>query len=57
MLRFILSHGSIGHIWLGSFKAFLCQDDANLLTLLRNVEPNALRTSMVDTAVAETLSL
>lgn len=40
------SYGSSGHLWQGRFKAFPCQDDAHLLTLLRFVERNALQAGL-----------
>lgn len=40
--RYRRQHGSSGHVWQGRFKAFPCQDDAHLLTVLRYVERNAL---------------
>jgi putative transposase len=43
-------HGSIDHLWQGRFKAFPCRNDAHLLTLLRYVERNALRTGLVHKA-------
>ena len=46
----ILGRGSIGHLWQGRFKEFPCRDDAQLLTVLRDVERNALRAGLVDKA-------
>jgi len=39
-------HGS-GHVWQGRFKAFPIQQDEHLLTVLRYVERNALRSGLV----------
>ncbi|HEU5116037.1 MAG TPA: hypothetical protein VFT74_05105, partial [Isosphaeraceae bacterium] len=36
--------------WQGRFKAFPCQDDDHVVTLLRYVERNALRASLVSRA-------
>jgi len=38
------------HIWQGRFKAFPIQSDGHLLTVLRYVERNALRASLVSRA-------
>jgi putative transposase len=48
--RYRSRHGSIGHLWQGRFKAFPCQDDAHLLTVLRYVERNALTAGLVNKA-------
>lgn len=48
--RYRKRHGSIGHLWQGRFKAFPCQDDAHLQTLLRYVERNAPRAGLVGKA-------
>ena len=45
--RYRRHYGSSGHVWQGRFKAFPCQDDAHLLTVLRYVERNALRAGLV----------
>ena len=45
--RYRRHYGSSGHIWQGRFKAFPCQDDDHLLTVLRYVERNALRAGLV----------
>jgi putative transposase len=45
--RYRRHYGSSGHVWQGRFKAFPCQDDEHLLTLLRYVERNALRAGLV----------
>jgi putative transposase len=39
-----------GHLWQGRFKAFLCQQDHHLLTVMRYVERNALRANLVERA-------
>ena len=39
-----------GRLWQGRFKAFLCQADQHLLTLMRYVERNALRARLVERA-------
>ncbi len=44
--RYRRHHGSSGHVWQGRFKAFPCQDDGHLITLLRYVERNALRAGL-----------
>jgi putative transposase len=43
-------YGTSGRLWQGRYKAFVCQDDHYLLTLLRYVERNALRAKLVDRA-------
>lgn len=42
--------GKVGHVWQGRFKATLAQTDRHLLTVMRYVERNALRASLVDAA-------
>ena len=43
-------YGTSGRIWQGPFKAFLCQGDHHLLTVMRYVERNALRANLVECA-------
>lgn len=43
-------YGTTGRIWQGRFKAFLCQADHHLLTVMRYVERNALRAKLVERA-------
>ena len=43
-------YGTTGRIWQGPFKAFLCQTDHHLLTVMRYVERNALRANLVERA-------
>ena len=50
--RYRKHYGSSGHVWQGRFKAFPCQDDDHLITLLRYVERNALRAGLVERAEA-----
>jgi putative transposase len=45
--RYRRHYGSSGHVWQGRFKAFPCQDDEHLATVLRYVERNALRAGLV----------
>ena len=45
--RYRRHYGSSVHVWQGRFKAFPCQDDGYLLTVLRYVERNALRAGLV----------
>ena len=45
--RYRRHYGSSGHVWQGRFKAFPCQDDDHLRTVLRYVERNALRAGLV----------
>ena len=40
-------HDSSGHVWQGRFKAFPIEQDAHLLTVLRYIERNPVRASMV----------
>jgi putative transposase len=40
-------HESSGHVWQGRFKAFPIEQDAHLLTVLRYIERNPVRASMV----------
>ena len=48
--RYRQHYGSSGHVWQGRFKAFPCQDDDHLLTVVRYVERNALRSGLVSKA-------
>lgn len=41
------SYATAGHIWQGRFKAFPIEDGHHLLTVMRYVERNALRASLV----------
>src|SRR6185295_16459566 len=43
-------YGTTGRLWQGRFKAFLCQADHHLLTVMRYVERNALRAQLVERA-------
>jgi len=43
-------YGSSGHVWQGRFKAFPIQKDGHLLTALRYVEQNPLRSNLVKRA-------
>src|SRR6267378_2674225 len=45
--RYRRHYGSSGHVWQGRFRAFPCQDDDHLATVLRYVERNALRAGLV----------
>jgi putative transposase len=45
--RYRKHYGSSGHVWQGRFKAFPCQNDDHLVTVLRYVERNALRAGLV----------
>ena len=42
--------GGTGHLYQGRFKSFPVQDDEHLLTVMRYVERNALRASLVERA-------
>ncbi len=48
--RYRRHYGSSGHVWQGRFKAFPCQEDGHLVTVLRYVEGNALRAGLVERA-------
>ena len=48
--RYHRHYGSSGHVWEGRFKAFPIQQDEHLLTVLRYVERNPLRASLVKRA-------
>ena len=48
--RFHRKYGTTGRVWQGRFKASVAQADRHLLTLLRYVERNALRSNLVDHA-------
>ena len=48
--RFHRKYGTTGRVWQGRFKASVAQADRHLLTLLRYVERNALRSNLVDQA-------
>lgn len=43
-------HGTSGHIWQGRFKSFPIQQDSHLITVMRYVERNPLRTELVQQA-------
>jgi putative transposase len=43
-------YDTTGRLWQGRFKAFLCQADHHLLTVMRYVERNALRANLVERA-------
>jgi putative transposase len=43
-------YDTTGRVWQGRFKAFIAQEDHHLLTLMRYVERNALRSNMVERA-------
>ena len=45
--RYHAVHGSSGHLWQGRYKAFPIQEDNHLLTVLRYVERNPLRSRLV----------
>jgi len=50
--RYHASHGTvgIGHLYQGRFKSFPVQDDSHYLTVLRYIESNPLRASLVERA-------
>ncbi|HEV3162799.1 MAG TPA: transposase [Isosphaeraceae bacterium] len=48
--RYHREYGGSGHVWQGRFKAFPCQDDDHLITVLRYVERNPLRARLVSRA-------
>jgi putative transposase len=48
--RYHRHYRSSGHLWQGRFKAFAIEQDEHLLTVLRYVERNALRASLVERA-------
>ncbi|NJD30305.1 MAG: transposase [Gammaproteobacteria bacterium] len=48
--RYHLDKGTSGRVWQGRFKAFPIKCDAHLLTVLRYVERNALRSGLVQRA-------
>jgi putative transposase len=43
-------YATTGRLWQGRFKAFLCQEDHHLLTVMRYVERNAMRANLVERA-------
>jgi putative transposase len=43
-------YGTSGHLWHGRFKNFIVQEDAHLLTVVRYVEANPVRTGLVASA-------
>lgn len=45
--RYRRHYGGCGHVWQGRFKSFLIKDDAYLLTALRYVEANPVRSGLV----------
>ena len=48
--RYHKHHRSGGHVWQGRFKSPLIQNDEHLLTVLRYIEANPLRTGLVSLA-------
>ena len=48
--RYHTYHESSGHVWQGRFKAFPIEQDAHLLTVLRYIERNPVRASLVPLA-------
>jgi len=50
--RYHRHYHSSGHVWQGRFKAFPIEEDEHLWTVLRYVERNALRASLVGRAEA-----
>jgi REP-associated tyrosine transposase len=48
--RYHKAHQSSGHVWQGRFKSPVIQDDERLLIVLRYIEANPLRASMVTDA-------
>ena len=45
--RYLKHYSHSGHVWQGRFKAFPLQDDEHLVTVVRYVERNPLRASLV----------
>jgi putative transposase len=48
--RFHKHYGTSGHVWQGRYKSFLIQKDRHLLTVLKYVESNPLRSGLVNSA-------
>ena len=48
--QFRKSYPGAGHVWQGRFKAFIAQDDAHLLTVIRYIERNPVRAGLVANA-------
>jgi len=48
--RYHRHYGTSGHIWQGRYKSFLIKMDSHLLSVLRYVEGNPLRTGLVNSA-------
>ncbi len=51
--RYHRQYGSTGRVWQGRFKAFPTQDDEHLLTVLRYVERNPIRSATLDVREAQ----
>jgi putative transposase len=49
--RYHCHYGTSGHVWQGRFKSFLVQEDNHLLTVLRYVEGNPVRSNIVSSAM------
>ena len=49
--RYHTHYGTSGHIWQGRFKSFVIQEDSYLLTALRYVERNPVRSGLVESAM------
>ena len=48
--RYHQHYGTSGHVWQGRYKSFIVQDDEHLLTVVRYVEGNPVRSDLADTA-------
>lgn len=48
--RYHSFHKSSGHIWQGRYKSFIVQDDGHLLTVVRYIESNPVRSQLVSSA-------
>lgn len=49
--RYHQHYGTAGHVWQGRYKSFVIQDDDHLLTVMRYVEGNPVRSGLVFSAV------
>ena len=53
MRRYHRNYQSSGHVWQGRFKAFPIQSDEHLLTVMRYVEHNPVRTKSIPAGKAQ----
>lgn len=48
--RYHQHYGTSGHVWQGRYKSFIVQEDDHLLTVMRYIEGNPVRASLVESS-------